>query len=80
MKWEYGYTKSIYTNANQEEVSDKFWMVTGAGNNPKIRHTSYESAEKEAIRLKEQHPDVDFFVLQSVGKVEAVQAYGVNAV
>lgn len=45
-----------------------FWMVLGAGV-PTVRHTSKESAEKEAERLAKCNQGQEFTVLESQGTV-----------
>jgi hypothetical protein len=46
-----------------------FWMVLGEGR-PNYRHTTIESARAEAERLARQHPEREFFVLESVAMVK----------
>ena len=44
----------------------KFWMITGDGNSPKVRHTNRQEAVREAERLAKSNPGIEFFVLESV--------------
>lgn len=44
----------------------KFWMITGDGNAPKVRHYSKQEAVREAERLAKAHPGVEFFVMETV--------------
>jgi hypothetical protein len=44
----------------------KFWMITGDGNSPKIRHTSKEAAIKEAERLANNNAGIEFIVLEAI--------------
>ena len=44
----------------------KFWMITGDGNSPKVRHTNRQDAVREAERLAKTHPGIEFFVLEAV--------------
>jgi hypothetical protein len=44
----------------------KFWMITGDGNSPKVRHTNRQDAVREAERLAKSNPGIEFFVLESV--------------
>lgn len=46
--------------------SKKFWMVTGDGNAPKVRHNTFQDASREAERLARAYPGNEFFVLESV--------------
>ncbi len=44
----------------------QFWMITGDGNAPKVRHYNKQDAMREATRLAETNPGKEFFVMQSV--------------
>jgi len=59
-----------YSAENSEEKNmtqtRKFWMITGDGNSPKVRHTTRRDAVREAERLAKANPGVEFFVLESV--------------
>jgi len=46
--------------------SNKFWMITGDGNAPKVRQTSLGAAQQEAERLARRYPGQEFFVLEAV--------------
>ena len=43
----------------------KFWMITGSGNMPKIRHTDMQAAQAEATRLARANPGTEFFALEA---------------
>ena len=43
----------------------KFWMITGDGNQPKKRHYDYGNAKAEAFRLAQDHPGIEFYVLEA---------------
>jgi hypothetical protein len=44
----------------------KFWMITGSGNMPKIRHQSMQDAQDEAKRLARANPGIEFYLLEAV--------------
>ena len=44
----------------------KFWMITGDGNAPKVRHHNRQDAVNEASRLAKANPDKEFFVMEAV--------------
>ena len=44
----------------------KFWMITGDGNAPKVRHTNRQDAVNEATRLAKSFPGKEFFVMETV--------------
>lgn len=44
----------------------KFWMITGDGNAPKVRHTNRQDAVNEATRLAKANPGKEFFVMETV--------------
>jgi hypothetical protein len=48
----------------------KFWMITGDGNQPKVRHPSRAIAVKEAERLAKANPGIKFYVLEAVDVIE----------
>lgn len=51
-----------------------FWLVwSGAGYPPRHRHTTRESAEREAQRLAAGAPGHDFFVLAPVARVVSAE-------
>ena len=50
--------------------SRKFWMITGDGNQPKVRQPSREKAIKEAERLARIKPGTKFYVLEAVEVIE----------
>lgn len=46
---------------------EPFWMVYGLHQRaPTVRHKTYGYALEEAKRLAKHHPDIEFFVLESV--------------
>jgi len=51
---------------NMEQKTRKFWMITGDGNSPKIRHYNRQDAVTEAERLAKTHPGIEFYVLEAV--------------
>jgi len=53
----------------------KFWMITGDGNSPKIRHYNLQDARTEVERLASANPGMEFYILQSV---EMVQHTGIT--
>ena len=44
----------------------KFWMITGDGNAPKVRHYNRQDAVNEAARLAIANPGKEFFVMETV--------------
>lgn len=44
----------------------KFWMITGEGNAPKVRHYNRQDAVDEASRLAKSYPGKEFFVMETV--------------
>ena len=44
----------------------KFWMITGDGNAPKVRHANRQDAVNEATRLAKANPGKEFFVMETV--------------
>ena len=50
----------------------RFWMVWNPeGSQPRAKHYSRESADREAARLATIHPGQEFYVLKCVGGVMA---------
>lgn len=46
---------------------EKFWLVWNpAGNSPRYKHPSEESAEREAERLAALNPSDSFYVLEAL--------------
>jgi hypothetical protein len=54
----------------EEEMANtepqKFWMITGDGNTPKVRHHNRQDAVNEASRLAKTNPGNEFFVMETV--------------
>lgn len=54
----------------EQEMNDtepkKFWMITGDGNAPKVRHANRQDAVNEATRLAKANPGKEFFVMETV--------------
>lgn len=50
--------------------TEKFWMITGNGNQPKVRHPSRSIAVEEAERLALANPGIKFYVLEAVDIIE----------
>ena len=48
----------------------KFWMITGDGNAPKVRHYNMGEAQKEANRLAVAYPGTEFFIMETVEMVK----------
>jgi hypothetical protein len=55
-----------YRKEREMTQTRKFWMITGDGNSPKVRHTDRQSAVHEAERLAKANPGIEFLVLESV--------------
>lgn len=56
-------------NGEQEMANTepkKFWMITGDGNAPKVRHINRQDAVNEASRLAKANPGKEFFVMETV--------------
>lgn len=53
-------------DAETTNNSKKFWMITGYGNQPRVRHTSKQLADDEAERLARANPGTKFYVLEAV--------------
>ena len=53
-----------------ETKPKKFWMITGDGNSPKVRHASRQLAQNEAERLARLYPGQEFFILETVSLVQ----------
>jgi hypothetical protein len=49
-----------------EQNTRKFWMITGDGNSPKIRHYMKQEALTEAKRLAKAYPGIEFYVLEAM--------------
>ena len=64
----------INSNTDRRNQMDteprKFWMITGDGNSPKVRHYNLKEARMEAERLASANPGTEFFVLQSTEMVQ----------
>jgi hypothetical protein len=67
---DYYYISKYFRNTQEKEKdmtqTRKFWMITGDGNSPKVRHTNRQDAVREAERLAKSNPGIEFFVLESV--------------
>ena len=70
--WTYNYGPSLKNNEiekGEEEMADtepkKFWMITGDGNAPKVRHYNRQDAVNEASRLAKSNPGKEFFVMET---------------
>jgi hypothetical protein len=63
--WWIGYDDVLKGN-EMENSSKKFWMITGDGNSPKVRHANRQDAVREAERLAKANPGIQFFVLEAV--------------
>jgi hypothetical protein len=67
---DYFYIKEHFGNIREKEKdmtqTRKFWMITGDGNSPKVRHPNRQDAVREAERLAKSNPGIEFFVLESV--------------
>jgi hypothetical protein len=65
---DYLYIKEHFGDMREKEenMTRKFWMITGDGNSPKVRHITYRDAVLEAERLAKANPGIEFFVLESV--------------
>ena len=63
----YDYTPAFPTRGDTMTTNTKkFWMITGDGNSPKVRHTNRQDAVREAERLAKTNPGTEFFVLEAV--------------
>ena len=70
MHWDdYTYLEEDYNK--QSNKSEKFWMITGDGNVPKVRHNSRQAAMEEAERLAKSYPQTKFYVLEAVTEVKS---------
>ena len=70
MHWDdYTYQEEDYNK--QSNKSEKFWMITGDGNVPKVRHNSRQAAMAESARLAIKYPETKFYVLEAVAEVES---------
>lgn len=67
--WTHRYAE-ISNRKQEKEMSSaepkKFWMITGDGNAPKVRHVNRQDAVKEATRLAKANPGKEFFVMETV--------------
>lgn len=63
--WWIGYDDNLKGN-KMENNTKKFWMITGDGNSPKVRHANRQEAVREAERLAKSNPGTQFFVLEAV--------------
>jgi hypothetical protein len=52
------------------QKSKKFWMITGDGNQPRVRHANKKQAVDEAKRLAKNNPGVEFYILETVKLIE----------
>ena len=53
-----------------EPNNDQYIIWTLNGNNPKVLHNTYDSAEDESRRLAKQNPGTKFFVCKLVAVSE----------
>jgi len=62
------YITNYFTKTQEKDMTQtrKFWMITGDGNSPKVRHTNRQAAAREAERLAKSNPGTEFFVLEAV--------------
>jgi hypothetical protein len=64
------YYISKYFRKEQDKMTTmeprKFWMITGDGNAPKVRHFNRKEAVTEAERLARAYPGVEFFIMETV--------------
>lgn len=56
----------FYWESEPGNNSKKFWMITGDGNQPRVRHTNKKLATNEAERLARANPGTKFYVLEAV--------------
>lgn len=63
---------------NTSDSNQKFWMITGDRNSPKVRHASYSAARAEAERLARNNPGTKFYILTATEMFE--QPSGINRV
>ena len=71
LMWRNRIDYEIENEKNEEnEVNNtepkKFWMITGDGNAPKVRHANRQDAVNEATRLAKANPGKEFFVMETV--------------
>lgn len=66
--WAYDIISEIKNEENKMNNTEpkKFWMITGDGNAPKVRHANRQDAVNEATRLAKANPDKEFFVMETV--------------
>ena len=48
-------------------MNSYYYVYRVGGDAPKIKHNTLEEAERESIRLAEQHPNASFEILQCLG-------------
>jgi hypothetical protein len=60
------YINKYFTKEKDMTQTRKFWMITGDGNSPKVRHANRQDAVREAERLAKSNPGIEFFVLEAV--------------
>jgi hypothetical protein len=63
------WVENTLNKKTQPTHNGKFWMVTGDGNSPKVRHSSKESASQEAARLAAANPGMYYYVLEATESV-----------
>lgn len=57
----------------------RFWVVWRLdGRTPTKQHVSYKAAHDEAIRLAENNPEIDFWVLEAKRLVRAKRLYTIE--
>lgn len=60
------------TNKHKEETNmtdkgpNKFWMITGEMNQPRVRHYHRQNAVDEATRLALAYPGKEFYIMETV--------------
>lgn len=52
-----------YEYTYNSEKEQKFWMIVGDGNTPKVRHHDIQRARDEIERLALKNPGVKFYLL-----------------
>jgi len=60
----------LYEALGLKTSNRKFWMITGEGNLPRVRHETEEQAQREADRLARANPGKKFYVLEAIEEVE----------
>lgn len=67
---------TMQTNTDTKSFSGSYLLFRKKGGGlrsgraPRFRHPSFGSAEKEAQRLLEQHPESTFVILQEIARVK----------